>query len=808
MKELFKTRFQQHLTETLVKSAEQATENDKYKAVSMTIRDMMAENWVATNETYAKKKVRKVYYLSLEYLMGRALGNAMINIEAYSFVEEAIKELGLDLKTIRDEEVDAGLGNGGLGRLAACFIDSLATMELPATGYGIRYDYGIFKQNIENGYQVEEPDNWLRGGNVWEIQRSESARKVHFYGHTELCRDSDKSYKKQWVNTSPVLAMPYDTPIPGYGTKTINTLRLWSADALYGFNLSSFNQGDYLNANLASLQAENISKVLYPNDNNYEGKELRLKQQYFLCAATLADIIAEFKATDGDMLKFHERNCLQLNDTHPSMAIPEFMRILVDEEDMDWDTAWNITTKTFNYTNHTLMPEALEKWPTNLLEKLLPRHLEVIYEINMRFLREVANKYPGDGAKLQAMSLIDDSGEKSARMAYIAIVGSSHVNGVAALHTELLKEGLFNDFYQLTPEKFVNVTNGITPRRWLLKANPELSALITDKIGNEWPKDLDQLEKFAELASNKTIQKQVAKIKLNNKKELAAYIKENNGIDVNPNSIFDVQIKRLHEYKRQFMNILHAVALYLDIKDNPDADFTPRTVIFGAKAAPGYHTAKLIIKFINSVADVINNDPDVGDKLKVAFLSNYRISLAEIIIPATDLSEQISLAGTEASGTGNMKFALNGALTIGTMDGANVEIHDCVGKDNIFIFGMDVREAQKLKSDGYNAYDFIQKSPRLGRILDLIKGNFFSQSEPGVFNELIDTFNWDNYMVAADFDSYYDKQKDVEALYNNQSEWTEKAIINIGNMGMFSSDRSMRDYSEKIWNIKPVKISK
>ena len=707
---------------------------------------------------------------------------------------------------LRDIEVDAGLGNGGLGRLAACFLDSMATLELPSYGYGIRYDFGIFKQIIQNGYQVEEPDNWLARGNPWEMRRPELARIIHFGGRISKHPDDKNPYRRKWVDTQDVLAMPYDTPIPGYRNNTVNTLRLWSAESLYGFNLAKFNQGDYISANLESAMDKNITRVLYPNDNNYEGKELRLKQQYFLVSATLQDIIGRMKANHSDLHDFDREAVIQLNDTHPALAIPELMRLLIDVENFSWDEAWEITTKTFNYTNHTLMSEALEKWSVELMGKLLPRHLEIIYEINFRFLRNVSTKFIGDNDRLARMSLIQETPEKMVRMAYMCVAASEHVNGVAALHTELLKDGLFRDFNDFFPEKFVNVTNGITPRRWLKKANPGLSALITEKIGDAWPKELDQLELLFQYGNDKAFLKKIAAVKRENKLRLAKIIGDTMGIEINPDSIFDVQVKRLHEYKRQLLNILHAITLYLRIKDNPAADFTPRTIIFGAKSAPGYYMAKLIIKFINAVADVVNNDPDIGNKLKVVFMPNYRVSLAERIIPAADLSEQISLAGTEASGTGNMKFALNGALTIGTLDGANIEIKDAVGNDNIFIFGMNVDEVRNLRNQGYRSADYIARIPLLQRAVELIRDNFFSPGERDLFRPLLDNIMHDPYMCCADFESYAATQDAIAELYKDTNAWQKKCLANIAKMGMFSSDRSIRDYAEKIWNIQPVHV--
>ena len=806
MKDTIIESFRRHLTLSLAKRPAKSSDLDRYQALALSIRDLIMERWIATRDAYEETQPRTVNYISLEFLMGRTLGNAMINLDVADAVEEAMKELGMKLSALRDEEVDAGLGNGGLGRLAACFLDSMATLELPAFGYGIRYDYGIFRQIIQNGYQVEEPDNWLSRGNPWEIRRPELARPIQFGGRVENYGSSRNPHRRRWVDTQEVLAMPYDTPIPGYKTATVNTLRLWSAESQCGFNLSKFNQGDYINANLEAALAGNITRVLYPNDNNYEGKELRLKQQYFLVSATLQDIIGRIKFYGRDLHDFAKLASVQLNDTHPALAIPELMRLLIDVENFSWDEAWTICTQTFNYTNHTLMSEALEKWPVALMEKLLPRHLEIIYEINFRFLRQVSTHYIGDNDRISRMSLIQEGSEKMVRMAYMCVVASGKVNGVAALHTELLKHGLFKDFYEFTPDKFINVTNGITPRRWLKKANPTLSALITSRIGDGWVRDLDQLAKLKKYASDTAFLDELAKSKRTNKLRMAQYLETNCGVRVNPDSLFDVQVKRLHEYKRQLLNALHAVSLYLAIKDDPNADIVPRTILFGAKSAPGYYMAKLIIKFINSIGEVINSDPAVKDKLKVIFVPNYRVSLAEKIIPAADLSEQISLAGTEASGTSNMKFALNGALTIGTMDGANVEIHDAVGADNIFIFGMNVDEVKARRAAGYNPMDFIGRNETLRRILKLIEGNFFSPGEQDIFRPLLDAMHSDTYMTAADFDSYCEVQRQVSDLYRQPAEWNRRCVMNIAGMGRFSSDRSIREYAENIWHLQPYHV--
>ncbi|UDQ98534.1 glycogen/starch/alpha-glucan phosphorylase [Lentisphaerota bacterium WC36G] len=805
MKEKFKRIFKHHLVCSIAKRPENATTYDKYNALALTVRDLLVEKWIATDEVYSKSRKKEVFYLSLEYLMGRVLGNALLNLDIMDIADEALKELGCKIVNIREEEVDEGLGNGGLGRLAACFLDSLATLEIPAIGYGIRYDYGIFKQVIEDGYQVEQPDNWLKWGNPWEVCRTSCCKNIKFYGHTES-RDPSKPYKKVWIETVDVRAVPYDTPIPGYKTNNINTLRLWSAQSVDGFNLNLFNQGDYINANLESALSENITKVLYPNDNNYQGKELRLKQQYFLVSATLQDIIESQLERGHDLNKLDTYAAIQLNDTHPALAIPELMRILIDDYDFEWSRAWEICEKTFSYTNHTLMSEALEKWSVPLLEHLLPRVLEIIYDINYFFMRKLANHCPGDNEILSRMSLIEEGTPKMVRMAYMAVYGSHKVNGVAELHTELLKNGLFNDFYRFSPERFVNVTNGITPRRWLLKSNPLLAELISEKIDKNWPKNLEMISKLTEYAKDKKFMQRFRDIKQQNKENLANYIMENNDIKVDPNSIFDVQIKRLHEYKRQLLNILHVIALYIDLKDDPNAPFVPRTIIFGAKAAPGYHLAKLIIKFINSVAEVINNDIEIQDKLKIVFLDNYRVSLAEKIIPAADVSEQISLAGTEASGTGNMKLALNGALTIGTLDGANIEIKDAVGEENIYIFGLNVNEVDELRARGYNPWEFINKNYHLKRIMDLLDKNFFNVAEPELFKPIIDTLHNDYYMLAADFEDYYSKQQQLAQDFLDKDKWAKMSLENVAKIGYFSSDRSIKDYASKIWNAKPLTV--
>jgi glycogen phosphorylase len=803
----YKEAFLRRVEITIAKRLEDCNKHDLYTALAYAVRDVQVNKWVQTQGKQAKSGAKKVYYLSLEFLMGRTLGNTLINSGLFDKADETLKELGVELEDLMEQEPDAGLGNGGLGRLAACFLDSMASLDLPAFGSGIRYDYGIFKQSIRNGAQVEEPDNWLRNGNPWEICRPERKKAIKFYGKSSTYRDHDGKLWHSWIDTQEVIALPYDTPIPGYDTETVNTLRLWSAKSVSGFDLGEFNKGDYVNASIQLSLNENISKVLYPNDNNYEGKELRLKQQYFLASATIMDIIEDLHRNGVDLREMDKFVAIQLNDTHPAIAIPELMRVLMDEEGLDWEESWSIVGKVFAYTNHTLLAEALEKWSVSLIQRLLPRHMEIIFEINYHHMREVANQYPGNNKKLASLSIIEEGSEKMVRMAYLAIVGSHSVNGVAALHTELLKHGLVKQFYEYTPEKFNNKTNGITPRRWLKKCNPGLSTLISEKIGDNWVKNLDELKKIEKLATNAAFSKSWLEIKQENKANLIKYINKTFDVKLNPDSMFDIQIKRLHEYKRQLMNVLHCIALYIDIKENPKQAFTPRTVIFAGKAAPGYWMAKQIIRLINAVSTVVNNDPKVGDKLKVLFLPNYSVSMAEVLIPAADLSEQISTAGKEASGTGNMKFSLNGALTVGTLDGANVEIKDCVGDENIYIFGLEVEEVENLKLNGYNPHNWLQPGSRLRKVFDLIETGFFCPEDLGLFNQIVDsiTCHGDEYMIAADFDAYYETQQKISVDFLDKKEWTRKAIINVANMGMFSSDRTIMQYADEIWGIKPLK---
>ncbi|CAG9822990.1 unnamed protein product [Phaedon cochleariae] len=802
-----KKTFNRHVHYTLVKDRNVATSRDYYFALANTVKDHLVSRWIRTQQHYYEKDPKRVYYLSLEFYMGRSLQNTMINLGIQTSVDEAMYQLGLDIEELEELEEDAGLGNGGLGRLAACFLDSMATLGMAAIGYGIRYEYGIFAQRIINGEQHEEPDDWLRYGNPWEKARPEYMLPVNFYGNV-----IDTAEGKKWVNTQVVFALPYDNPIPGYNNNVVNTMRLWSAKSPVDFNLKFFNDGDYIQAVLDRNLAENISRVLYPNDNFFEGKELRLKQEYFMCAASLQDIIRRFKCASFGTRKairtnfelLPEKAAIQLNDTHPSLAIPELMRILVDLEGLPWEKAWDITVRTCAYTNHTVLPEALERWPVSMLENILPRHLQIIYHINFLHMQDIEKKWPGDFDRMRRMSLIEEDGEKRVNMAHLSIVGSHAVNGVARIHSEIIKADLFKDFYELTPGKFQNKTNGITPRRWLLLCNPGLSDLISDKIGDDWIVHLEQLQQLKKYAKDPNFQRAVMKVKQENKLRLAQILEKDYDVKINASSMFDIQVKRIHEYKRQLLNCMHIITLYNRIKKNPSAKFTPRTVMIGGKAAPGYYTAKKIIKLINLVGNVINNDPIVGDKLKVIYLENYRVTLAEKIMPAADLSEQISTAGTEASGTGNMKFQLNGALTIGTLDGANVEMAEEMGSENIFIFGMTVDEVAALGAKGYNAYDYYNANAELKQVVDQIQNGFFSPGNPDEFKDLADILlKYDRFYLLADYDAYIKKQDEVSAAYMNQSKWSEMVINNIATSGKFSSDRTIIEYGKDIWGVAP-----
>jgi len=800
-KEGLETSFCANRQYVLAKDQYAATVHDNFMAMAISVRDRLVERWIMTQQRYHKQNLKRVYYLSMEFLIGRLLSNNILNLGLWDESKQAMDEMGLDLKTIKEQESDAGLGNGGLGRLAACFLDSMATLGIPAYGYGIRYDYGIFHQKIVNGYQVELPDEWLKRGNPWEFARPEYTVKIRFYGKTRSYHDRYGKLRIHWQDTKDVLAVPYDMPVPGYKNDVINTLRLWSARSAEEFDFEYFNDGDYERAVYDQVFSENISKVLYPNDMIIQGKELRLKQEYFFTAAAIADILRRFKVDNDDIHLFPEKTVIQLNDTHPALGIVELMRILVDEEDLDWNDAWDITTRTFAYTNHTVMPEALEKWPAPLLEKLLPRHLELIYEINHRFLREVANRYPWDQFRLSRMSIIEEGEPKNIRMAYLSIAGSHSVNGVSPLHSDIIRNKVFKDFYDVWPEKFNNKTNGITQRRWLRKSNTGLSNLISSRIGEGWITDLYELEKLLPLADDQAFRRQWQEVKSNNKQKLAEYIQQKTKVIVNPNSLFDVLVKRIHEYKRQLLMGLYIVSEYLKIKEDPHAIITPRTFIFSGKAAPGYFMAKLIIKFINRIADIINNDKGVKDVLKVIFLENYGVSLAEKIFPGSDLSEQISTAGTEASGTGCMKFMLNGALTIGTLDGANIEISKAVGVENMFIFGLKEQEVQDLKNRGYNSKDYIDRSPMLTEVFKLIQSHFFAHLDPDLFDPLIDDLlQKDPFMVCADFDAYCAMQNEVSQEYKNSDIWTKKSIINVAKSGIFSSDRTIIEYAKEIWD--------
>ncbi|MDP8266400.1 MAG: glycogen/starch/alpha-glucan phosphorylase [Candidatus Aceula meridiana] len=805
-KDALKVAFHENREYAISKDKYSATMNDNYWATALAVRDRVVERWIQTQQSYHKQNVKRVYYLSMEFLIGRLLGNYMYNLGLEKELGAALQELGFDAEELREQELDAGLGNGGLGRLAACFLDSIATLGLPAHGYGIRFEYGIFNQKIKDGYQVELPDEWLQNGSPWEFARPEYAVKIQFYGRSESYTDKNGQLNFRWVDTHDVLAVPYDFPIPGYKNDIVNTLRLWAGRSTEEFDFDYFRHGDYERAVQQKILSENISKVLYPSDDISKGKELRLQQEYFFSAASIADIIRRFKSENSDLRELPQKATIQLNDTHPSIAIVELMRILLDDYSFDWDEAWNVTAKTFAYTNHTLMPEALECWPVDLFERILPRHLQIIYEINARFLSDIAGRYPGNTDLLRRVSIVEEGYPKKIRMAFLSIVGSFSVNGVSKLHTELLKTKMLKDFNDLYPEKFNNKTNGITPRRWLLKANPALSGLITQAIGKTWVTDLDQLKKLLPLAQDNPFRARWQKIKQQNKNELAEYIKSKTNIIIDPESIFDIQIKRIHEYKRQLMFAFFMISQYLKAKNDPKSFIQPRTFMVGGKAAPSYSMAKLSIKLINCIADIVNRDKAVQDKMKVVFLENYRVSLAERIFPASDLSEQISTAGTEASGTGNMKFMLNGALTIGTLDGANIEIAELVGEENIFIFGKNAQEIDQLRRQGYRPEDFINRSTKLKEVLELISKNYFSAYHPGLFNPVLDSvYNADPFFICADFDSYCAAQDAVSNLYLDREEWFKKSIINVSHSYAFSSDRTIREYNNEIWKVKSLK---
>ncbi len=798
--------FNFHLKFTLAKDEYSATVQDRYQALALAVRDRLIGRWIDTQQAYHHQNVKRINYLSLEFLIGRAMGNNVINLMFEETCREAMQKLDLDWDVLRDVEEDAALGNGGLGRLAACFLDSMATLQLPAFGYGIRYDYGVFKQRIENGWQIEEPDNWLRSGNPWEVGHPEVAYSVKFEGHAEPRRVNGVTHW-DWVDTRPTVGMAYDTPIVGYGSYNVNTLRLWTAKATQDFDFQDFSRGSYVEAVEDKVMAENLTKVLYPNDSVYAGRELRLRQQYFFVSCSVQDILRRFKSDNNDWNAFPDKVFIQMNDTHPALVVPELMRIFLDQEDLDWDQAWELTVNATGYTNHTLLPEALERWPVSMFERLLPRHLNIIYEINSHFLRRVATHYPGDFGRLERMSIVQEQPEKAIRMANLSVVGSSSTNGVAALHTRLLMDGMMRDFADFYPERFNNKTNGVTPRRWLLKANPSLAALISEKIGDGWITDLDQLRGLEKYAGDKKFRQKVRDIKRANKQVLADYIQRTLDITVSPDSMFDVQVKRIHEYKRQLLFALYIIVLFNRLKANPTLDVVPRTFIIGGKAAPAYHMAKLIIKLINQIGSVINFDPDLQDKIKVVFLPDYRVSLAEKIMPAADLSEQISTAGMEASGTGNMKFAMNGALTIGTLDGANIEIKEEVGDENIFIFGLTTEQVELLRNN-YNPYEIYMNDEEIRRAIDLIRDDFFSLDEPGIFWPIVANLleGGDYYMLLADLRSYLEAQSRVDEVYRDQEVWTEKAVINIARTGRFSSDRTIGEYARDIWGVEAIEV--
>ena len=795
-----------HLETSLARERESASIRDWWVATALAIRDHTMGRFIKTMRRQHEGDARRIYYMSLEYLVGRLTEDTLVNIGLLDTTKKALENLGLKYDDVIGAEVDMGLGNGGLGRLAACFQDSLATLDYPAVGYGIRYEFGLFTQSFKDGKQVESPDNWLRYGSPWEIVRPEFTMRIAIGGTVENAVNDKGDWAPIWKPQGELLGVPWDIPVVGYGAKTVNFLRLWESRASNEFDLDAFNEGGYAQAVHDKAMSETISKVLYPNDKTENGKLLRLMQQYFFVSCSLQDIIRRYLAHHKDWSEFVNKVVIQLNDTHPAIAVPELMRLLVDVHSMDWDDAWEICTKVFAYTNHTLLPEALEKWQVPFFEKLLPRHLQIIYEINSRWLKQVAVKFPNNPQKQEALSIIEESSPKMVRMAYLAVVASFSVNGVAALHTELLKSSVLRDFYEMSPEKFNNKTNGVTPRRWLKVCNRGLSDLIDSKIGDGWVTDLDQLKKLEKYADNAEFQKSFMAVKLENKKHLADIVWKQCGVKINPEAMFDVQIKRLHEYKRQHLNLLHILTLYRDLLHNPDMDIAPRVFIFGAKAAPGYDIAKNIIYAINKVGDKINNDPRINDKLKVVFIPNYNVSSAMNIIPAADLSEQISTAGKEASGTGNMKLSLNGAVTMGTLDGANVEIKECVGDDNIFIFGLTVEQVQHLKGRGYNPWDYYMHNKKLKEILDWLVSEYFMPENPDAFMPLRKSIlDWgDPFMVCADYQAYCDAQAEADRAFRDKKRWAKMAILNTARMGKFSSDRTIREYAEDIWNLEKM----
>jgi len=797
-----------HAKYSVGKSWEELSDKEKFKAVALAVREYLIDAMKETENRYSRNNSKRVYYLSMEFLMGRALGNNLINLELYDLFKEASEDLGLELEEVASNESDAALGNGGLGRLAACFLDSLATLNLPGFGYGINYEYGLFRQKIHNGYQKEYPDHWMQDGTPWEIARPDELCAIPVFGHVEHSEDTNGNYNPMWMGWELLIGMPYDMPIAGFGGDTVNYLRLYSARSSDDFNMTIFNGGDYIKAVEQKIISETVSKVLYPSDAIDSGKELRLIQEYFLVACSLRDILRRYLRENDDISNLHKSVAIQLNDTHPALAVAELMRILVDEHSLQWEEAWAISTQTFGYTNHTLLPEALEKWSVHLVERVLPRHMQIIYEINRRFLDEVRATFPYDEDRVARMSIIEEGDNRQVRMAYLSIVGSHSVNGVAALHSKLVTTNLVPDFYQMWPEKFNNKTNGVTQRRWLLRSNPGLSALITDTIGPEWITNLDKIKGLEPFAEYETFQRDFMDIKFANKQRLAKIIRETNRITVNPNTLFDIQIKRIHEYKRQLLNVMHIIHQYFRIVEDGQSLTTPRTYIFAGKAAPGYWAAKQIIKLINNVGRLINSDQRVGEQLKVVFLPDYRVSLAEHLFPAADISEQISTAGMEASGTGNMKFALNGALTIGTLDGANVEIREEVGEDNIFIFGLKAHEIIDLEeTQSYNPHEIYERSNNVRRVVDSFRSGLFCSDEPGLFDWITDKLLSpnDSYFHLADFESYIAAQESVSIEFQDRLVWARKAILNVARIGKFSSDRTIQEYAKDIWDVKAVK---
>jgi starch phosphorylase len=789
------------------RSRERATVNDLYMALAHTVRDRLVERWIQTVLNYRAQDVRVVCYLSAEFLTGPHLANNLINLGIYDEAEQAMQKLGLDLNTLIEQEEEPGLGNGGLGRLASCFMDSLATLDIPAIGYGIRYEYGIFDQVIRDGWQVETTDKWLRLGNPWALERPEDSFEVKLGGRTERYKDPNGQTRVRWIPQRLVRGVPHDTPILGYRTNTANTMRLWSAQAVESFDFGTFNTGDFFGAVADKVSSENISKILYPNDEEIQGKQLRLAQQFFFVSCSLQHILQIQKISGRPLADLHRTFAIQMNDTHPSIAVAEVMRLLVDENSMEWETAWEVTTRTLSYTNHTLMPEALERWPLGLFGTLLPRHLEIVDEINRRHLENVRSKFPGDIDRVRRLSLIDEGGERFVRMAHLASLGSHAINGVAELHTQLLKTHVLRDFYDLTPEKFSNKTNGVTPRRWMVLSNPGLASLLTRRLGHGWIHDLEKLRRLEPMVHDPELAREWSAIKLHNKQLLASYVQTNLGIAIDPASMYDVLVKRIHEYKRQHLKVLHILTLYKRIQHHPDIEIQPRTFIFGGKAAPGYRMAKLMIKLVHSVAEVVHADAKVRDRLKIVFLPNYDVKLGHRVYPAADLSEQISLAGKEASGTGNMKFAMNGALTIGTLDGANIEIRQEVGDANFFLFGLTAEEVEQKKAEGYDPYSFYQANPDLKEILDALAAGEFSHGDRSLFEPLIQSLlHHDEYMLLADYQSYIDCQDRAGAAYRDTEGWTRMSMLNVARIGKFSSDRSIRDYCADIWKTWPVKI--